>query len=302
MASDLSREIEPTPVRMEAPSAAQGHWLLRTVRAVLLERRLPTRAAETRDQLLRVFGFPEYSTSVDDAEASAAPARFRVRRGTADVFYLQEVFRECAYTRNGYEISPSDRVIDVGGNIGAFAVYAGRRAREGRVISFEPLSENHALLLKNVQQNRLANVTVVHGAIAGANADVTLYRSDDGTGNHSLVAALAGATSRSEQIAASTIEKVLQRFNLPKCDFLKLDCEGAEFEIIASLTQDVARTIRRIVLEYHAKPDSPKRTQADTLIERLVTLGYVIDRYEDHLETNRGMIFARRDDASLSQS
>ncbi len=278
--------MDPVPVVPPPPYQPPGGWLRRTCRAVFRERRLPTRLAEQLDRFWIRLG---RTTRV----VRTAGCQIRVRRLAADQHYLREVIEQRAYHPPGYEIGPADTVVDVGGNIGAFAVWAGRQAPRGRVITIEPVSENFRLLRENLRRNGLEHVQPIQAAVQGhPPGDVTVYWSAAGTGHHTILPELAGAPLGSERVPGLTLESLFARFRLERCDFLKMDCEGAEFEILASLPAELAPRIAKLALEYHTRGDRPKREQAGELIDRLTSYGFRIDRYTDLLDTPRGMIFA----------
>ena len=58
--------------------------------------------------------------------------------------------------RKGGFAHETDTVIDIGANIGAFAVYAARQVPRGRVIAFEPASNNYEQLARNAVLNHLS--------------------------------------------------------------------------------------------------------------------------------------------------
>lgn len=285
---------EPVSVSEPRPAPVTGRWIRRAAGALFVEHRLPTALSTSLDRLAIQCGLPYQTVAVDDPEGGQRPARLRVRRQSADRHFVQEVFADHAYSPPGYEICASDTVIDVGANIGSFAIYAGRRARRGRIITVEPLSESVFLLKNNIKNNHLDNVAVEHAAITNASGPVVLHLSNLGTGHHSLDAALAGEPSSTENVSGLTLCDLLSNHKINRCNFLKLDCEGAEFAILETLSFELAARIDRIALEYHAQPARPKREQSDALARRIINLGFTIDHYTDVQDTNRGMIFARQ--------
>lgn len=255
----------------------------------MVERRLPTRIATALQRLFILLGFRHVSVVVADAS-------FVTRRLSSDRFFIDEVFGDRAYCPPGYEIAPSDVIVDVGANIGAFTVFAALQATSGRVISLEPVATNFSLLRANVQGNGLSNVQLVHAGVASQHGKRELFLSDLSTGRHSLYAEVAGHTSRREVVQMTTIEELFAAYGVVRCDYLKLDCEGAEFEILTALDEEVARRIRRVGLEYHCEGSSTERECADILLARLRYLRFTIDRYTEVTGTHHGMIFARRMD------
>ena len=52
-------------------------------------------------------------------------------------------------------------------------------------------------------------------------------------------------------VNSTTLMKIFDKNNIKKCNFLKLDCEGAEYEIIEKLPSKYFEMIEKIVIEYH---------------------------------------------------
>jgi 2-polyprenyl-3-methyl-5-hydroxy-6-metoxy-1,4-benzoquinol methylase len=88
---------------------------------------------------------------------SRLPSGLRIRHvSKPDVpFLYREVFEEQAYARHGVRLGPGDSVLDVGANIGMFALWAAERvAPGGRVVALEPLPPIYDALLHNISAHR----------------------------------------------------------------------------------------------------------------------------------------------------
>ena len=279
--------MEPTLVSLPPPLEPPGNWLTRSLVAVFLQHRLPTRAARGLDRALIALGLPTKTVRVQGL-------RLKVRRLTADEFFVREVLVDRQYSPAGFEINPTDTVIDVGGNVGAFAIGAAVEARNGRVVAVEPVRENFSLLVRNIRLNRLNNVVPVQAAVLSERRPATVYLSPEGTGSHSVFAELTGTPRGEQQVDSVTLPELFDRYQLNICHFLKLDCEGAEYEILRGLPESCFQRIQKLVVEYHALPGQSKRGQSDELVAHLQTAGYRIEAYTDVAGTNRGMIYARR--------
>lgn len=68
-------------------------------------------------------------------------------------FLYDEIYENECYLKHGLAIEPDDVVIDVGGNIGLFAMYAARKCPRGRVFTLEPLPPTYTNLRRNVREN-----------------------------------------------------------------------------------------------------------------------------------------------------
>lgn len=148
----------------------------------------------------------------------------------------------------GFEIKPGDVVVDIGGHIGIFAVYAAQKAHKGLVLSYEPEPDSYQYLQRNKEQNNLSNLKIFNMAITSSMGDVDFHISSSNTAGHSIYAVDAG---RVIKVRSVTLENVLARNALDRIDYLKMDAEGAEFDVILKTPKDVLCRVDKMVMEYH---------------------------------------------------
>jgi FkbM family methyltransferase len=184
------------------------------------------------------------------------------------------------YAARGFEIVAGERVVDCGANVGAFAVWAA--AVGASVDAYEP----HPLTFDWLERNtaglavRCVRAAVVAAAPPGGMVALGV---DPGADTHHSLGG-AGATI---DVPAVSLEAAIGA----GCDLLKLDCEGAEFELIAETPGETLRRARRIACEIHDWIGDP------TVIERrLRDLGYSVDRAEKG--NGLSVLFARRGERS----
>jgi FkbM family methyltransferase len=146
------------------------------------------------------------------------------------------------------------KVVDIGANIGAYTLFAQKKANKAAITAVEPDPDNFELLKRNAP----AGITCIKAAVGGEQKQVVLHKAEK-AGEHSLYGS-------GEGIAVDMI--TLHQF-LP-CDVLKLDCEGAEYEIFRSLSDEELRTIRFILIELHTVEGESR----DALKERLMKAGF----------------------------
>ncbi len=274
----------PRPVTETIRSAPVGNALSRGIRA-LLQGRLPESVRAKLDAALTRAGFRHRRVRVNDLNI--------IRRRTSwDEGVVHCVLIQEDYTSAGFNIERADTVIDIGGNIGCFAVLAAKRASAGRVLVFEPDGENYRLLCRNIKANDLSNVVAERVAVAGKAGTLTLFKAQYGPLHTTIPQRLAESVG-AESVEAITLTDIFDRFGVKTCDFLKLDCEGAEYDILYNTPPDYLKRTRKIVLEYHAQ--SEKQNTAGKLAAYLESHGFEIVDFTDFVGYDAGFLKVRRD-------
>ena len=181
--------------------------------------------------------------------------KYRIRPGTTDRGVLNEIWIRRDYSPNGIDINPTDIVVDIGGQIGTFTVMAAWKANKGHVYTFEPTSLNFPMLQENVAINNLTNVTLYKKAVSDTNGIAYMHLSSDNTGGHSL-SWKTDEKQQKEAVPTITLATLMEDNEIDHIDFLKMDCEGAEYDIFYTAPLDVLGRIRKIAIEYHMVDDA----------------------------------------------
>jgi len=177
----------------------------------------------------------------------------KLRRDSTDLMALTHVWLIEEYKRPNFEINSNDIVIDVGAHIGLFTLYASQFCNEGKIYSFEPVKENYELLLENVKLNNLNQVKIFNFAVSNSNYPIKLFINNDESG-HSMFS----SSDQSISVNSISLKKIFDDNQIEHCNFLKLDCEGAEYEIIKNLPSVYFEKIDKMVIEYHMADSQPK--------------------------------------------
>jgi len=161
-----------------------------------------------------------------------------------------EIFREVCIEDhyNSSLIKPRMTVVDVGSHIGTFTLIASQKVGEkGKVITIEPEIHNFGQLKDNLKLNEINNCKEINVALADYNGEGTLFIKEKSCG-HSLVSddSPIGKT----QVVVRTLDSLLKELNVNKVDFLKIDTEGAELEVLKGAREILLKNPRiKIVTE-----------------------------------------------------
>ena len=179
--------------------------------------------------------------------------KIKIRSNTTDFMALANVWLLEDYKIKKFEINSNDVIIDIGAHIGIFTIYASQFCNNGKIYSFEPVKENYDLLLNNIKLNHSEQVKPFNLAVSNTNDVVTIYINDDKAA-HSIFP----SSESSIKVKSITLQNIFEENNINHCNFLKLDCEGAEYEILCNLPAKYFKEIDKIVMECHFVDKKPE--------------------------------------------
>jgi FkbM family methyltransferase len=216
-----------------------------------------------------------------------------LRKSSADLFIAWEVFEMKVYQQPGFSIEKDDIVIDIGAQIGCFSLFASKKAYQGQVFAFEPLPDNYDLLFLNKTLNRQKNLSISNDAVTDKQGKQKLYISGNNTGGHSMYSTMFTG-KKFVQCNTITLANILDTYKLSKVDYLKIDTEGSEYEILLNLKESSLLKIEKIVMEYH---DGVRGHNHSELVDFLKRFGFIITIRHNIWEKyffKTGVMFARR--------
>ena len=195
----------------------------------------------------------------------------------ADLFVLREVFVEETYR----DVLPlidkkAIRIVDIGGNIGSFTVWLNQHRPLAAGVCFEPDPTSFNLCRFNLNRNGCGFVEVVPKAVGGKSRQITMRVNTSRPGGNTIYATgpTDGEQATVEVIAfADWLNTLAGDF-----DVLKLDCEGAEWEIVDETPKDVWRRFSVVVAEIHEEPSS--RHRPDDFPKLMEARGFETKRWD----------------------
>lgn len=212
------------------------------------------------------------------------------REGTSDEQVLHEVIHQDCYFFNQWKPKTQPKcIIDVGCQIGVFSSVAASRFKDCKVLSFEIDSENFKIAESNL--SKFENCKVYNSAVCGKNSVLGYRKNHNNTGGNKAVfkgsdsyisedklekTTFKGIESPVEEIFPTpnsiNLEQVLNDNKIDEVDFLKMDCEGSEHEIIPHLVESgLFKKIKNLSLELHGRDKKEYNYIVSSLIKNFNT-------------------------------
>jgi FkbM family methyltransferase len=134
-------------------------------------------------------------------------------------------------------IKPGYLIFDIGGNIGQYALFFSDVNKPGKVLTIEPDPKTYSFLLFNIANNLIDNVEALNIGVGAAESKLTYY-ADSATGGRkgSFIKEAVGENyhGKTYEIDITTLDILINKYGIP--DFIKIDVEGFETEVLKGLT------------------------------------------------------------------
>jgi FkbM family methyltransferase len=172
----------------------------------------------------------------------------------------------------GCQFKNGDIVVDAGARIGTFAAkISDAVGNEGRVIAIEPEPHNYACLRKNIETNRLNNVTAVKKMLWSRTQPLDLYLSGNSSAHSAYWDDFYGLTGESMRAEADTLDNILETLGIHSADFIKMDIEGSEIEALKGMKRTLETVVQLAIAAYH--PVGGRLTHS-VIVPQLQQLGF----------------------------
>jgi FkbM family methyltransferase len=174
-------------------------------------------------------------------------------------------------------LQPGMAVLDLGAHHGLYTLLASECVgSRGRVVSFEPSWRERRALRLHVLMNLCRNVTIEDVALGNENARTNLFVVEGSqTGCNSLRPPDAASATSPVPIRVRRLDDWLQSHKIDRVDFIKLDVEGAELDVLKGASRLLQRRPRPVILaEVQDVRTRPWGYRAKDIIEHLGKRGY----------------------------
>ena len=176
--------------------------------------------------------------------------------------YLSTIYRE--YCKDGFEAERDNVVLDVGASMGWFTIPATLKVGgTGMVIAVEPEPTNLAFLKVNV--SKLDNVLLVEKCVWNRKGKIKLFAGPT-TLTHSVIR--PHFKSNYVWVQADTLDNIVSELGVDKVDFIKIDVEGAELEVLEGAERVLKNAKRVAVAAYHARGEKQTWPEVKRVLEQ----------------------------------
>lgn len=205
-----------------------------------------------------------------------------------------ECFGHDCYRLATADLPPAPTVLDIGANIGGFALAVLAARPQAQVDAYEPSPAALAALRANIAANDAqAHVTVHHSAVTGPSEPDTVWLNEP-VGDLCTSSVLdqgdtAGVSAHRVEVPALPLSAILSS-SAGDIDLVKMDVEGAEYGIVEETPVELLSKVRRMVVEYHRVPGRHVRE----LAARFQAAGLVWERQEHSALPGQGLAWWAR--------
>jgi len=216
-----------------------------------------------------------------------------VRGHSQDLSLFNCIFLDDEYLIAAHRQESWECAVDIGGNAGFLSILVADIAR--KVICYEPIQVNFRQLQENTRN--WPNVETICKAVSNESGTVRIFLPEDprGSARYSQFRDMGDRISNQcTEVPAITLDELFAEHNIGRCDLLKIDVEGAEYQILYATSDDVLSRIQRIYGEYHNVSPHDPRTRIEAFSEYVRSKGFEVELRPQRKKVNQGLFFARK--------
>lgn len=175
-------------------------------------------------------------------------------------------------------VKPTDVVFDIGANVGFFTLLAAKLAK--RVYAFEPLPRNLEYLRRHLAMNKIGNAEVLPLAVAASTGTARFAVAE-----HPAMGGLGRGGDL--EVETDTLDRLVTEGRIQNPDFMKIDVEGAEHDVLRGAATVLRETKPIIFLSAHGWQ------QHELCSALLAAAGYKIELLRDGAADGNYLVLAR---------
>jgi len=234
--------------------------------------------SETLEILLRTSLSYEHLSSIEEFDLYGRLKNYKYEERDKDLwaaYPLYDIFINKCYKKDNCSVQDGDVVFDIGSNLGLFSYHAVCEGAK-KVYSFEPGVPQYKSIVENF--GSMPQISIENLAVSDSAGEIIFYIHP--------TRSLMSSTSLDEMNQPSdgytitscksvNLHGYCLENGIEKIDYLKMDCEGAEYKIIESLSEDfLSESISKICMEYHDNKDG----KVQNIVNKLLKCGFLLDQ------------------------
>ncbi len=190
------------------------------------------------------------------------------------LYIYNEIFIEKSYDYPDLGIV-DPLIIDIGANTGLFTLRMKELYPKATLLCYEPFLSNFEQLSQNIKLSELENIQLINKGVGGSSRSEKLYINKNNIGGHSLFE-LEARSNEFVNIDIQGIDEVIKGLSQNRIHLIKMDCEGAEYEIIKALDAVLVSKVEIILFE-----STESVYDLTELLEHLRSIGFSIEFKEN---------------------
>jgi len=158
-----------------------------------------------------------------------------------------EIFEREIYKFDTENLTPY--IVDCGANIGLSCIYLKKRFPKAEIVAFEPDTRIYAILIKNIRSAGLDGIQTINKGLWSSETTKSFYSEGADGGRIATEQDTDGLTTITLERLSGYLEKTV--------DFLKIDIEGSELEVLKECKQNL-KNVEKMFVEYHSFAGKPE--------------------------------------------
>jgi FkbM family methyltransferase len=179
-------------------------------------------------------------------------------------------------------INCGDIVYDIGANIGFFSIIASSIVeRSGHVYSFEPNIDNIRVIKNNIRLNKFSNITVIERAVSDFSGKGELHITEHPGGHTLFSVGIPRNVIDTVTVDIDTIDNLIYNKTILPPTVVKIDVEGAEFNVLRGMVKTLEKFHPTIIYEIDDTDFNNLEKKQSEIDQYLKTFGYEIQDLEE---------------------
>jgi FkbM family methyltransferase len=174
---------------------------------------------------------------------------------------IREIVTNDEYLLKNFVSNEQLYILDIGANCGIATIILAKQNPNSIIYSFEPDSKVFNILKTNVELNNLKNVKLFNKAVTKKeDSKKMLMLHPECTGGNTTCASIKSlenyynAKIQCIEVECISLDEIIETNNISTINLLKIDCEGAEYEILYNSNYFKSGIVENMVGEFHNLP------------------------------------------------